>query len=97
MRLSKPLMRRAFLMGAALAASPVLAGQALAVPNAAENFVEDNIHKGLDILNNKRLSTEQRRDQFESLLLGAHRHEAHRDVHAGPISPHRLARRSGRL
>ncbi len=69
MRLSKPLMRRTFLMGAALAASPVLAGQALAVPNVAESFVDENIHKGLDILRDKRLSSVQRRDQFEGLLL----------------------------
>jgi ABC-type transporter MlaC component len=68
MRLSKPLMRRTFL--AALAASPFIrAGQALAVPNVAESFVDENIHKGLDILRDKRLSSVQRRDQFESLLL----------------------------
>jgi phospholipid transport system substrate-binding protein len=70
MRLSKPLMRRTFLVAAALAASPlVLAGQAFAVPTAAESFVDENIHKGLDILKDKRLSSVQRRDQFEGLLL----------------------------
>lgn len=69
MRLSKPLMRRSFL-AAALAASPLLlAGHALAVPNVAESFVDENIHKGLDILRDKRLSSVQRRDQFEGLLL----------------------------
>lgn len=69
MRLSKPLMRRSFLT-AALAASPLLlAGPALAVPNVAESFVDQNIHKGLDILKDKRLSSVQRRDQFEDLLL----------------------------
>ena len=31
---------------------------------------QDNIHKGLDILNNKALSTEQRRTQFANFLLG---------------------------
>lgn len=68
MRLSKPLMRRTFL--AALAATPFIGtGQALAVPNMAESFVDENIHKGLDILRDKRLSSVQRRDQFESLLL----------------------------
>jgi phospholipid transport system substrate-binding protein len=68
MRLSKPLMRRTFL--AALAATPFIrAGQALAVPNVAESFVDENIHKGLDILKDKRLSSIQRRDQFEGLLL----------------------------
>jgi phospholipid transport system substrate-binding protein len=70
MRLSKPLMRRTFLVAAALAASPLLlAGQAFAVPTAAESFVDENIHKGLDILKDKRLSSVQRRDQFEGLLL----------------------------
>jgi phospholipid transport system substrate-binding protein len=38
--------------------------------NVAEDYVQDNIHKGLDILNNHALSTEQRRGQFESFLLG---------------------------
>lgn len=70
MRLSKPLMRRTFLMAAALAAAPrLLSAPALAVPNVAESFVDENIHKGLDILKDKRLSSVQRRDQFEGLLL----------------------------
>ena len=46
---------------------PALAAGGQCRPRA---FVDDNIHKGLDILNNKPLSTEQRRDQFESFLLG---------------------------
>ena len=41
-----------------------------AAANPAENYVQDNIHKGLDILNNHGLSTEQRRSQFETFLLG---------------------------
>jgi phospholipid transport system substrate-binding protein len=70
MSLSKPLMRRTFLVMAALAASPaLLTGPAFAVPNVAESFVDENIHKGLDILKDKRLSSVQRRDQFEGLLL----------------------------
>src|SRR5215471_15197675 len=69
MRLSNHLMRRSFLT-AAIAAGPLLLGTgALAVPNVAESFVDENIHKGLDILRDKRLSTVQRRDQFEGLLL----------------------------
>ena len=32
--------------------------------------MQDNIHKGLDLLNNHALSTEQRRAQFETFLLG---------------------------
>jgi len=68
MRLSKPLMRRTFLMAAA--ASPLLmAAPALAVPTVAESVVDENIHKGLDILKDKRLNSVQRRDQFEGLLL----------------------------
>jgi phospholipid transport system substrate-binding protein len=43
---------------------------ALAAGNAAETFVEENVQKGLGILNNKSLSTEQRRSQFEAFLLG---------------------------
>src|SRR4029078_4841587 len=47
----------------------LLAGQAIAAPNVAESFVDENIHKGLEILRDKRLNTVQRRDQFEGLLL----------------------------
>jgi phospholipid transport system substrate-binding protein len=42
---------------------------ALAAGNVAEAYVEDNVGKGLAILNNKSLSTEQRRSQFEGFLL----------------------------
>jgi phospholipid transport system substrate-binding protein len=44
-------------------------GRAAAAPNVAESFVDENIHKGLDILRDTKLSTTQRRDQFEALLL----------------------------
>ncbi len=53
-------------VGAALAPTPAFAQAA----NPASSFVNDNIHKGLDILNNKSLSVEQRRAQFEGFLLG---------------------------
>jgi len=54
-----------------LAIGPLLAVRpAAAAPNVAESFVDENIHKGLDILRDKRLSPTQRRDQFEALLLG---------------------------
>jgi ABC-type transporter MlaC component len=43
---------------------------AAAAQNVAEAFVDENIHKGLDILKDKKLNTVQRRDQFETLLLG---------------------------
>jgi len=36
----------------------------------AETFVDENIHKGLSILSDKKLTLTQRRDQFETLLLG---------------------------
>jgi phospholipid transport system substrate-binding protein len=63
--------RRAVLAFAMLLATPVLmTGPAAAAQNVAESFVDENIHKGLDILRDKKLSTVQRRDQFETLLLG---------------------------
>jgi phospholipid transport system substrate-binding protein len=69
MRLS-PIPRRAVLaMAATLAAGLALTSPALAA-NPAEDFVQDNIHKGLEILNNKGLAAEQRRTQFEGFLLG---------------------------
>ena len=68
MPFSTPLKRRTLL--AMLAAPLVLAGPAAAAaPNVAESFVDENIHKGLEILRDKRLSNVQRRDQFEGLLL----------------------------
>ena len=68
MPFSTPLKRRTLL--AMFAAPLVLAGPAAAAaPNAAESFVDENIHKGLEILRDKRLSNVQRRDQFEGLLL----------------------------
>ena len=71
MRLSMPLMRRVVLTLAVLAAVPLLAMRpAAAAQNAAESFVDENIHKGLDILRDKKLSVTQRRDQFQTLLLG---------------------------
>ena len=49
------------------------AGLASAAPaeaaTPAEAFVQDNIHVGLDILNNKSLSTDARRTQFANFLL----------------------------
>jgi phospholipid transport system substrate-binding protein len=63
--------RRAVLAFAILLATPLLAAApAAAAQNVAESFVDVNIHKGLDILRDKKLSTVQRRDQFETLLLG---------------------------
>jgi phospholipid transport system substrate-binding protein len=71
MYLSMSLMRRALLVMAILAAAPLLTVRpAAAAQNVAEAFVDENIHKGLDILRDKKLSVVQRRDQFETLLLG---------------------------
>ncbi len=64
------LTRRAVLVSATLAARLLAARPALAAANVAESFVDDNIHKGLEILRDKRLNVTQRRDQFETLLLG---------------------------
>jgi phospholipid transport system substrate-binding protein len=64
-----PLMRRAILT-LALLAVPLTTLPAAAAQNAAESFVDENVHKGLDILRDKKLSTTQRRDQFQTLLLG---------------------------
>ena len=68
--MSLPLMRRAVLAMAVLLAVPLMTAKPAAAANVAEAFVGDNIHKGLEILNNKKLSTVQRRDQFETFLLG---------------------------
>jgi phospholipid transport system substrate-binding protein len=71
MYLSMSLMRRALLVMAILAAAQLLTVRpAAAAQNVAEAFVDENIHKGLDILRDKKLSVVQRRDQFETLLLG---------------------------
>lgn len=61
--------RRTFLATMLSFSAALLAGPALAA-NPAEDFVQQNIHKGLELLNNKQLSTEQRRVQFETFLLG---------------------------
>jgi phospholipid transport system substrate-binding protein len=67
---NSPLTRRALLVSATLAAPLLSAMPAAAAANVAETFVDDNIHKGLSILSDKKLSLTQRRDQFETLLLG---------------------------
>ncbi len=65
----QPILRRAFLaallsLSAALFTAPAFAA------SPAEDFVQQNIHRGLDILNNKQLSADQRRSQFEGFLMG---------------------------
>ena len=43
---------------------------AFAAGNVAETYVSDNIHKGLEILNNKSLPRAQKEQQFEVFLIG---------------------------
>jgi phospholipid transport system substrate-binding protein len=69
MPMTPPPMRRRSLLAALLAAPALFSAPAFAA-NVAESFVADNIHKGLELLNNKRLTAVQRRDQFETFLLG---------------------------
>ena len=63
--------RRA-LMGLTVAFALALpaATPAFAAGNVAESYVSDNIHKGLEILNNKSLPRAQKEQQFEVFLLG---------------------------
>ena len=69
--MNKNLPRRDVLaLGLALGGLSMTGLPVLAAGSIAENFVEENFQKGLAILNNKSLSTEQRRSQFETLLLG---------------------------
>jgi phospholipid transport system substrate-binding protein len=70
MRFLSRLSRRAFVAAALVLATAPLAVTPAAAATPAEAFVADNIQKGLAILNNKQLSTEQRREQFEHFLLG---------------------------
>jgi phospholipid transport system substrate-binding protein len=65
----QPILRRAFLVMALGVGASFIAG-APASASPAEDYVQNNINKGLDILNNKQLSTDQRRSQFETFLLG---------------------------
>jgi len=71
MRLSKlPALTRRAMLASVTVLPLVKAGPAAAAANVAETFVDENIHKGLDILKDKKLTVTQRRDQFETLLLG---------------------------
>jgi phospholipid transport system substrate-binding protein len=69
--MNKNLPRRGVLaLALSLSGLSLLGGwPALAANNPAETFVDDNIQKALDILNNKSLSVDQRRSQFEGFLL----------------------------
>jgi len=53
-----------------VAAASLLAMPAASAASPAEAFVDANVSKGLGILNNKGLSTEQRKAQFQTFILG---------------------------
>lgn len=65
----KAILRPALLVFGLILASLSFAPAAMAA-TPAETFVQNNIHIGLDILNNKSLSTDARRTQFANFLLG---------------------------
>jgi phospholipid transport system substrate-binding protein len=69
--MTRTILQRALLvLGIVLSGLMIGALPAAAAANPAENFVQDNIHKGLELLNNKSLSVDQRRAQFSEFLLG---------------------------
>jgi phospholipid transport system substrate-binding protein len=68
--MNNPLTRRGVMaLGLALAGTSSLGLPALAAGSVAENFVADNVSRGLAILNDKSLNPAQRRSQFEGFLL----------------------------
>src|ERR1700743_2001762 len=58
-----------FLFGAFLAASFALAAAPAMAASPPEEFIEANVNRGLQILNNDGLSKEQKLTQFRSFLL----------------------------
>ncbi len=64
-----PIARRALLVAAIALSLPLLAAQQAAAATPAEAFVSANVERGLNILNNNSLPTEQKRVQFERFLL----------------------------
>ena len=66
-----PATRRALLgLTVMFALAAPAATPAFAAGNVAETYVSDNIHKGLEILNNKSLPRAQKEQQFEVFLIG---------------------------
>lgn len=65
----QPILRRAFLVMALGVAASLVVGAPASAASPAEDYVQNNINKGLDILNNRQISTDQRRSQFEGFLL----------------------------
>jgi len=68
------MLHKSFIVRFAVVASLLLALGALARPavaaSPAEQYITDNIQKGLTILNNAQLSKEQRKAEFQGFLLG---------------------------
>lgn len=62
--------RRAVLIATLAFAIPLVIQPAAAAATPAENFVSENVDKGLAILNNHGLPEAQKREQFERFLLG---------------------------
>lgn len=62
--------RRTVLALALATVGAFAAAQPAEAATGAEAFVQTNVSKALGILNNKGTSTEQRRQQFESFILG---------------------------
>ncbi|MDR3526334.1 MAG: ABC transporter substrate-binding protein [Rhizomicrobium sp.] len=59
-----------FAVVAALVLSLGLSARSAAAAVPAEQYITDNIQKGLTILNNAQLSKEQRKTEFQGFLLG---------------------------
>jgi phospholipid transport system substrate-binding protein len=64
------ILRRILIALSLVAASFAFGAAPAAAATPAETLVADNIHKGLEILNNFQLTKDQRRAQFEQFLLG---------------------------
>ena len=63
------ILRRTVLLTGLALAGLGLGGAPAFAANVAEEYVQDNIHKGLDILNTRGLSSDQKRGQFQSFFL----------------------------
>lgn len=62
--------RKSIVAAALIAATGLAAPSGAYASPAAESFVQTNVNHGLQILNNKSLTKQQRQEQFRSFLLG---------------------------